>query len=302
MATHNWIITTGVATWAAASFDTAVLPANGDTVNIAQGNADIQLGLAQSGVTLAALNFIGSFSGTVASSALAPLAIGVSGTILCNCASTRIVLNIGSTTPLIIATGTGSPVDAGLESFRIRGGGAGCKLYVASDTTSVGVATDVAGLTATITEWDQQGGTLDIGAGVTWTNGYQSGGAATVNSSGTLIQQTGDSAVLYTGGTAVIATLSLTNQGTLNNRPAAGTDAFGTINIGPGATADFSTDPRPLTVTNAIVMAKGSTLKTFDPQQLALHAAVLSVKSQLCGIKDVTLDIGGPVLATLTNY
>lgn len=301
MTTHNWIIATGTATWQSASFDSAALPATGDTVNIASGNADITAGLAQSAVLLAALNITGSFSGTIGT-LTTQLAIGVSGTLLVNCQTSRCCIDIGSTTPLIVATNTGPSADDPLPALRIRGGGAGAKVYVAGDGTSVGTAIDKAGVTCTITEWDVDGGTLQVGAGTTWTNGYQSGGTAIVNSGGTLIVQTGDTATLLTQGSGVITTLTATGTATLNNRPAAGTDGFATISIGSGATVDFSTDPRPVTVTNAINMAKDSTLKAFNPQQVALHSASLQVKTQLCGLQDVTIEIGGPVLATLTNY
>jgi hypothetical protein len=301
MAIHNFIVTTGTATWNAAAFDSGVLPANGDTVNVAQGNADIMLGLAQSGVTLAALNFVGSFSGTVADANLGPLAIGVSGTIIVNCKATRIVLNYGSTSPLVIVGQTGSSQDDPLEAVRIRGGGAATKLYVSGDTTTVGVATDKATLTATLAEWDIQGGTLNIAAGVTWTNGYQDGlSTANVASGGTLIAQSGQQATLNTSGSGAIATIDMTGTATLNHRPAAGTDATATINAGPNSTVDFSTDPRPLTITNPINAAIGCTIKAFDPQQIAMHSGgPVQVRTQQCGLVDVTLDFGSPVLTTI---
>lgn len=296
MAVHNLIITSGTCTWQAASFDSGVLPATGDTVNILSGTADITLGTAQSAVTLAALNFGGSFSGTVDE-----LAIGAT-LITCNCGSGKIKLNAGSVNFTLIAQATGVSKEANLQSLRIRGGNTASKVYVTGNA-SVGIATTVGGQTATINEYDVTAGTLVGGAGVTWVNGYQSGGNVTMNSGGTLFQQSETTPVAILGGTGAIATVNLTGKVSYNVRPASGDAITTALNVGPGATIDFSSDPRPLTLTNPPVLSKGCFFTAFNPTQVKLAGpASLQVKTYLCGLQDVTIDIGEPVLATLTNY
>lgn len=299
--THNWIIASGSATWQAASFDTGILPASGDTVNVTTGTADISAGLNQSAVALAALNVAGAFQGTIGDANGNALQIGVIGTCLVNAATGRCVLDFGTSAVNAIMAGSGGSLDTGLSAIRLRGGGAGSKLYVAGSSTDVGVAQTKNTLTARFDEWDQQGGNLYIGPGTTWTNGFQSGGTATINSGGTAITQTGSNAQLLTQGTGAIGTISATGQATLNHRPAAPTDAIGTLNVGPGAIVDFSTDPRPLTITNIVNIAKGGSLTTFDPQQVQLHSGSLQVRTQQCGLQDVTIAVGSPILATLAQ-
>jgi hypothetical protein len=302
LSTLNWIGGAGAQSWATAgNWDTGVAPVTGDSVNILTGTSDIQTGLAQSAVLLANLVIGGSFTGTIASAALAPLQIGATKWIV-NSASGRIVLDFGSSTYTGVVISTGNAVDSGLQPLRIRGGSASSKLYVAGSSSLVGLATDSAGLTATINEWNVQDGTLDIAAGVTWINGYQAGGSTVnVNSGGTLIAQSGTQATLNTAGTATIATIDVTGNAVLNHRPAAGTDAFATLNAGPNSTVDFSTDPRPLTITNAINAAIGCTIKAFDPQQLTMHSgAAVQVRTQQCDIADISLDFGSPVLVTIS--
>lgn len=308
MANNYLLATSGAQDWTDTSiWSLGAAPVSTDNVFILQGNADIQTGLAQSAVILASLTIAGSFSGTIASTAGAPLQIGVAtgGPVSVNCTSPLIVLDFGSTQPKVIPIQTGQPLDStfGSEAFRFRGGGAATALYMNGSNTSVGVATDVPGLTATLASWNVAGGTLNMAIGVTWTNGYQSGGIASVNSAGTLIQQSGPTPALFTGGTGKINTINVTGGAVIGNRPAAGTDAYATLSIGPNATADHSQDPRGMTITNAIIMALGSTLITFTPEQVQMAGSTpLQVKTQQCGIQDVVINLGTPVLATLTSY
>jgi hypothetical protein len=305
MSSPYWIGGTGSQSWTnTANWSTGAVPVTGDSVFILQGNSDIQTNLAQSSVSLASLTIAGSFSGTIGSSTGAPLQIGCTGTVLINTQSSNIGLDVGSTTPQVVvaATGLAAGNTFGSESFRLRGGGSGVNLYVAG-SSSVGVATDTSGITATLTSWNIAAGTLNLSSGVTWTNGYQSGGVVTVNSGGTLIEQSGTTPSLITGGSSQITTLSITGRAVINNRPPSGTDAYATLSIGHSATADHSQDPRPLTVTNAINMAIGSRLIAFDPTQIQTAGSTpLQIKTQQCGIGDVSIQVGAPVLATVTGY
>lgn len=310
--TYNWIVASGSATWQAASFSPAFLPANGDTVYVNYGNADINAGLNQSAVTLLDLVFGPNFQGTVASAAGAPLQVGVSRNLINNSQSTNIAIDINTTTPAIDVQQTGlvNPLVFGNEAFRVQGGGAGCSMAIAGANTSVGIGTQTSTTAAQVDTWKINGGTLNIGQAVTWTNGYQTasagvggnttGGVVTVLSAGTLIQQSGQNCSLITGGTGKIATAVITGSAILNNRATSGV-SLDTISIGPGgsAIADFSQDPRALTITNAVIMAAGATLVAFSPGQINLAGPLpLKVTTQLCGIDAVNVRVGGPVIAT----
>src|SRR5688500_14084369 len=66
-----WNVTTGSASWGTAgNWTPSGVPVTGDVVYITQGDADIDQGLAQSAVTLAALYVYDTFTGTVGTSAL----------------------------------------------------------------------------------------------------------------------------------------------------------------------------------------------------------------------------------------
>lgn len=204
-------------------------------------------------------------------------------------------------TTIVQATGS-SPVDVGSQSCRIRGGGTGSKLYMSNSASLVGVATSTGGLVANLSEFYVDDGTLVTGSGLTWTTATQDAGNVTVNSGGTTFTQNGAQSVLTANGTGPITTVSISGRGTLNNRPAAGTDIFATCNVGPNATLDLSADPRPGQITNPINAAKGAKISAFSPGQITMHGGSpgLQIRTgQGVGMKDITVDIGGPVLATL---
>ena len=305
MSSVNWIGSTGSQSWSVAgNWDTGAVPVTGDDVYINFGNSDINGGLNQSAVALNSLNVGPGFSGTIGTTGNSSDSLQIGYTTgFFNCLSGRIKIDYGSSTHITYIIQMGNSLDSGLEAFRFRGGSVSSKLYVAgSNTTTVGGATTRGGLTATLSEWDIEGGVLNLSSGVTAATGKQSGGTVTMYGGATTITQTGNNAILVTEGAGVITTLSVTNQAYINSRPAAGTDVIGTLNVGPGALCDFSGNPSACTLTNAPLLAKGAKLKAFLPNQVALHSASLQVKMQQCGLSDVSIDIGAQVLATLTNW
>jgi len=304
MGTLNWVGGSGSQSWAtAANWDTAAVPVTGDDVYIAQGNSDINSGLAQSGVTLNSLNILPGFSGTIGSTGNSgdSLAIGATN-VYVNSQSGRTKLDFGSVTHTTTVVSTGGSSDTNLEAFRIRGGTNTSKLYVVGNNqTAVGVATTRAGITATLSEWDVRGGTVNLGAGLTCATGKQSGGTVTLGGSATTITQTGSGTLIHQG-SGTITTLTATGTVIENSRPAAGTDVIGTLTTGPGATVDFSQNPAPCTLTNAPILGKGTNFLAFMPNQVALHAASLTIKGQQCGLSDLTINVGSQVQATITNW
>lgn len=316
MPTLNWKLATGAtADWSVgANWDTGIAPASGDIVVVNYGNANIISGLNQSAVALAKLTFGPNFSGTVGSTAAfpAPLQIGVSSTnpIIINTSSNNISLDVGSTTPQILVLNTGSPAspNVGVESFRVRGGGAGATIAVTGTNTSVGIATDYAGLTATM-EPSVNNGVLNVGVGVTWTNILQSsdqntsGGVLTTFGGGTKIQQSGATGNLFTYGSAKITTLVITGFGYIGNRPVSGTDAFSTLSIGPSATVDASQDPAPFTITTMIIMSIGSTWITFNPAQCQINGGgAYPIEFQLCSPRQANVQTGSPCKITVDTF
>lgn len=311
MSTLYWIAGAGVQDWnSGPNWSTGSAPASGDAVFIQQGTSDIQTNLSHAAVALIYLEISGSFNGTIQTSTGGPLAIGIASTdtVLINTQATGIVLDFGSSTPQIVITATGAATTSdgsipgvGNEAVRIRGGAAGTNLNV-TGSSSVGIATDHAGLTATLDNWRVAGGNVNLGSGVTWTNGYQAGGSVLTQSAGTLIQQSGSTPILTTAGAVKIAAINITGTGVISNRPTSGV-AYDTLTIGPSAIATHANDPRSLTVTNAIQMSISATLAAFSPAQIQTAGpSALQVKTIACGLSDVTLIMGTPVLATITSY
>lgn len=309
MVNNNWIGGSGAKDWNdITNWSLGVAPVSTNNVFILQGDSDIQTNLSHAAVVLDSLTIGGSFNGTIASDANAqtasPLAIGIAtgGLVTVNCASQRLWFDFGTSVPVIVVTQTGQPAISsfGGESLQIRGCAGAATLSV-SGSCSVGVATTLPGLTSTIASWSIESGTLNVGPGVTWTNGYQSGGTASIYSGGTLIQQSGTAGILNTFGTAKVATLNITGSAIISNRPAAGTDAFDTLNLGPGATGDVSQDPRPLTITTGITLQKEAVFRAFTPGQIN-SAGTFQVKWVLCDVSEATLSLGSNAVGTFTGY
>lgn len=316
MADNYWLGGSGVQSWTnIANWSLGAAPVSTNRVFILQGTSDIQTNLAQSAVALAALTVAGSFNGTIQTSAGGPLEIGISSTnpVTINTQATGLVFDFGSSTPQIIIQQTGqaetpdgiSAPTVGTEAVRIRGGASGTNLYI-TGSSSVGVATDLlAATTSVLTSWNITSGNLNLGTGVTWTNGYQAGQSSVLTqSAGTLIQQSGSGPNLVTSGTGKITTINLTSSGIINNRPASGTECFDTLSIGPSATANFAGDARSLTCTNPILMAFNSSLIAFRPDQIKKVGGSdpFEFKTQACSLADVFINCGTPVFGTVKGY
>lgn len=313
MATNYWILATGSGDWnAGGNWSLGAAPVNTNDVVINFGNATIDTSLAQSAVTLASIVTGPNFSGSIGGSSVLPLHIGVSGNLIINSPnSTQIVIDVGTTTPTIdvIATGqnSNSPPILGQESLILQGGGSGCTLSMAGPQTNVGIATQSATTTAQIDTMKINGGFLNVNSGVTTTtiiqsntNGGNNNGVLTVLSAATTIAQNGLGCNLVTGGTGKITTITVTGNAILGNRPASGA-AWDTIIIGPQAQVDCSEDPRAATVTNAIVMAAGSSFTAFNAAQITkVSTGILTIAPQTTGVGNpgATVNVGNVATAT----
>ena len=269
MASYFWSSTSSTdptlgANWTKSDGTTGVAPTTGDDVTIAAipGVALASIAAADmSAVTLNSLTISQTFTGTIGSTSstgtfgywkigATTWKVGTpSGDGVVASGSGRIKIDFGSAafTGTVLATGVSA--DSGLEPVRIKGSNAGNKLYVLGGR--VGIATNLPGETATLSEVDVTGSTsvCNLGAGVTWTNANVSAGGTLTTasgSSGALAVSSGSTATV--NGTAAVATVNAGGTVNLNHRPGAGA-AVTTLNLYPTGTADFSQNPAAVTVT-----------------------------------------------------
>ena len=254
---------TNGANWTKSDGTTGTAPGNGDDVTIAAipGISLASIAAADmSAVTLNSLTISQTFSGTIGTPATSgtfgywkigattwtigtPSSDGVAAA-----GSGRIKIDFGSAAFVGTVLATGASIDSGQQPVRIRGSNAGNKLYVLGGR--VGVATNMAGETASMSEVDVcgSGAICTLGAGVTWTNGNVAGGGTLTTNSGscgTLSISSGSTAT--TQGTGAIATVNAGGTTNLNHRPASGPGVT-TLNLYTTGTADFSQVPSAVTV------------------------------------------------------
>ena len=250
-----------------ANWSTGSIPTTGDTVYILAGSQNITASLDQHLVTLANLVIGVGFTGTIGTTSAylqigattwtvgAPINSGVSSN-----GSGRIKIDFGTVqyTGTVLATSQGT-ADPGLEPVRIKGSNASNKLYVISGR--VGVGTTLATETATISEADVSGGTLNFGYGVTWATVNVSQGGTFLSQSGggtTLTTATGSTATV--NGSAKVTTVNAGGSTYLNQRPAAG-NVVDTLNLFNGGTVDFTGNPGSGTI-GTFNFYKGGSYKT----------------------------------------
>jgi hypothetical protein len=305
MAQVYWIGGTGSQSLATtANYSTGALPAAGDTLWFQQGSSTIDSGLtALAAIAIAGINVTAGFGGTIGTNGNSPDAMSLNGGATVNNINapncSRIVIDFGTQTHTTTVISTGVAADAPLEAVRLRGGSTSSILYVTGGT--VGVCTSRPGLTANLAEFDvsgggttgtaqfnsNSGGTLNLGPGVTWAAGNQKGGTLTTftGTSGTLKQWAG---TLTTGGTAKITTLDIGGSAVINHRPASGS-AVDTLIVQGSGSADWSQDPAPFTITNAVKIYRGASLFVFDQANSTFTAGLDCIE---CGLEDVTLELG----------
>jgi len=270
MSTYFWTSTSSTdptlgANWTKSDGTTGTAPANGDDVFI-QAIAGVSLasiGAADmSAVALNSLTISQTFTGTIGSAATTGTfgywkigattwTVGTSspdGTSFSG--SGRLKLDFGSAAFSGTVIATGASADSGAEPLRIKGSNSGNKLYVLGGR--VGVATNLPGETATLSEVDVAGSNAvcNLGPAVTWTNAnVANGGTLTTNNGSTGALSIASGATATTQGTGAIATVNAGGTVTLNHRPTSGA-AITTLNLYPTGTADFSQNPSAVTVTN----------------------------------------------------
>lgn len=316
MAINNWIGGSGSQSWTnTANWSLAAAPVSTDDVVISQGNSDINSNLSHAAIILNSLTIGGSFTGTIGVPGVpsTPLAIGLgSGKVFNFNANAGVcIFDFGTTNyqGIIIQTGAATSTTVGSEAVRIRGGGSTATMAIGNSGAvfgsgpSVGIATEYAGLTATLATLSVSGGTVNTGTGITGTTCRHSGGTLYIGGGNwTLIQQATNQPILTLGGVATGNLVAATGQMFVNSRPATG-DVLASPNIGPGATMDFSQDPRTCSITTAINISIGGILVAFSPSQVtAPSAAALPIQTIECGIQDIYLRMGANVVMTIQGY
>lgn len=127
----------------------------------------------------------------------------------------------------------------------------------------VGIGTLAPGQAARWPTVNVAGGRLELGSGVSWTNGANDGGTLVLNSGGPTCAVTNYAGVLVTQGTFSINTIDNRSQATINHRSGSGTDVTN-VKLLDGA-MDISGNPSGFSTTNTTV--RDGSINTFSPTQ-----------------------------------
>lgn len=159
--------------------------------------------------------------------------------------SGRFKINFGATQVAATVLGTRSTgADASLEPLRILGTHASNTLAVLGGL--VGIATTTPDETATFATLNLVAGTLNAGAGLTWTTVNQVDGTLRLKSGGTTFTQSGGTATLDGAGTITTATVGGTLK--LNLRKATAGDTVTTLHLTDGAELDLTGNPAAISI------------------------------------------------------
>lgn len=291
---------TGPNFWSvAANWSGGAVPVNSDDVVIENTDVSILYGLGQSAVTLTSLTIRQSFTGQIGLPQVNEdggyseyradqLAIGATTVKIGEgdgSGSSRIKINFGSVQMATTVYNSGTRAEEGLPAILLKGTHASNVLEVYQG--SVGVAM-LAGEVATIAtlsvgyttsvELDAQ---VTCSSGVTLTTANVSGGSLQLNAGLTTLSMLAGTVEVFAGN---ITTVTV-DGGTFYYR---GTGTITTLTISDGGTVDFSRDMSTRTVTNALQMHKGATLK--DPNAGVTYSA--GIKVNRVGLDEVSIDVG----------
>lgn len=275
-------------------------PANGDDVFLELSDDDIKYGLAQSGVTLASLNVLASFTGTVGLPDLntdgaeyveyrdLELAIGATALTVGEGpgqGSGRLRVNGGSVQSAVTVRRTAPSLDDDAPALRWRGTHASNVVNVFRGSVGVASRSGDAATVATLRVGRVESGPADAdvrcGPGCTLTTVSQDGGTLELNSGCTTLTKTDGVTTLQGGGAYTTITqdrgeLYYQSSGTVT-----------TYTGGSDSVIDFTRDMRARTVTNCSVYERAAVLDEFKTVTFTNPIALVR-----CGIEDVTLRLG----------
>lgn len=246
------------------NWSTGAVPTTGDTVNLDYAADDIKYGLAQSGLTLAALNIFSTFTGTLGLSKTNTDATDYPeyrqdylqiGATLCNigtgpgAGSQRIKHDAGSVACAWTVTNSSNGIETDLEAVILKGTSASNTLTVTKG--SVGVAVfggEAANISGGVNIGYQGSQTSDsqvrLASGVTLASVSQSGGQVTINSACTLTMTSGTTTIAGSG-----ATTATVEGGTLIYNGSGNP----TLTIGQSGFVDFNQAKTALTLGATII-------------------------------------------------
>lgn len=288
MATKIWVGTdTGnEGDWAtAANWLPSGVPEAADDVYLENSSQDVSEGLNQSAILLASLNIAHSYTGRIGTTS-AYLQIGAT---LCNIGyhygpnetlfngSDRIKLDLGTDPSTIVVENTNiSAAENGMPTVRILCNDAATTLEVRRGQVGVAFETGETSTLSKITSsYVSQIGTdanVYIGAGVTLTTLFQSGGYVVLRCAATTVTSWGGT--LLTTGTGAIATLN-GYGGTITSN-SSGTITACTVT---GGIVDFTKSATARTVT---------TPKLDNPGQIKFDPAVMTFTNKITSNNPVT--------------
>ena len=297
------VVSAGPSDWStAANWSLGAVPVSTDAVVIQDVSQNISYGLAQSGVTLASLTVMKSFTGFIGqdrtnfttdgngatnsatrANEYRPIYLAISATVCTLGAnygaatpngSQRILIDLGSNVSTIEVLGTASSAETGrAASIRLKCNHASTALYVRSAPGGVCVAMDAPGETSTLSLISVSdvttGSKVYSGLGVTLTTWTQNGGQNLLQAAATVTTITKNGGTLQTEGTFAVTTWNDNAGSSIPNS----TGTIGTYNLS-GGTADFSQSNRARTVTTMVPL-KGSTLKHPDTGVLTITTLTL---------------------------
>lgn len=280
MATKTWTGATDTAWTTSGNWSPSGAPASGDDV-IFDGTATGALaGSDQSATTLNSLTIYSTFGSSSPSTILigtngTPLKVGVTtgNAVLINVASgsptkyygpQRINLDFAATGPIVtVFTSNSTAVDNGKEVIRLKTASSSCDINVLGGT--VGIATDNNGDTATIRNVNASGGTVNLGAGVTYANLSNNGGTCLVRSAPST------AIAVYKGSvtsrnTYDIPTVTIDGGTFYALHRAASGASIDQLNLRGGGTLDTSQSGEALTITN--FSYRDGKINAFSPSQV----------------------------------
>lgn len=284
--TIQLIATSGTVSWTATSnWQGGVAPASGDTVICTYGGANLELGLAQSAITLANLIVGANFQGTIGAQTT-PLAISATSWNFAANSAGRINIDFGTNafigTMLSGNTG-GADSGLGLLPVRVKGIHASNKIYCLGGT--IGIATNTPTDTATVPEIDilNTGTNVTCGSGCTLTLLTQGAGTCFVNSALPNLNQGGGA--LTTAGSGPLGATALVIGGTVTSNS---TGAVRNAVIQNGGLLDFSQTPAARSATEQIQIYRGG--KIIAPILWTTLTGGFATVG--CRLSEITADFG----------
>jgi hypothetical protein len=305
--TYMWIGGTGIKNWSDANnWSPPGPPESGDQVYILSGSSKIELGLAQASCVLESLVIGMGFTGTIGSAGdylhigATRWTIGVpAGGGVAATGSGRIKIDFGADPfdGLVVNT-SNSSLESTLDPLRILGGSSSNTLYVRGGR--VGVATTQPGEYSSIQNTYIRGGIVTFGCqdgNVEWDTVVNNGGSFVTYSGGSTL--TNVKGTVSTNGQGKIVTMSTADDALISHRAGSGS-SIGSLTVLSGGSADFTLDPRPLTIDNDVVLYEGASASLFSPGQVLKEGAShFSASLVQCGLADVKLSFGDDLALTI---